>query len=229
MSTIEEAREQARETLADYQRVNAGGYGAGNHTYLARALRALLDATEPQETTAPAAKSQLEAVTNAIEKVLDGQGALHCTRVWEAWGYGTMSEEDFSPVADDAEAVHEIASAVLEALDATEPPVPSEPSGYQAILIQKARALADEYRRYDDTDELVGTLVESANMLRVVEAAGYSKGPRPITDEMVESAAREYHERGNGEGSYARASEHVRTSLLFRMKCALNAAEEARR
>ena len=47
MITIEEAREQARETLADYHRVNAGGYGAGNHTYLARALRALLDATEP--------------------------------------------------------------------------------------------------------------------------------------------------------------------------------------
>ena len=37
MITIEEAREQARETLADYHRVNAGGYGAGNHTYLARA------------------------------------------------------------------------------------------------------------------------------------------------------------------------------------------------
>ena len=54
-------------------------------------------------------------------------------------------------------------------------------------------------------------------------------GPRPITDEMVEAAAREYHERGNGEGSYARASEHVRTSLLFRMECALNAAEGARR
>lgn len=54
-------------------------------------------------------------------------------------------------------------------------------------------------------------------------------GPRPITDEMVEAAAREYHERGNGEGSFARMSGHVRTSLLFRMKCALRAAEEARR
>ena len=60
-------------------------------------------------------------------------------------------------------------------------------------------------------------------------AAGYSKGARPIPDEMVEVAAREYHERGNGEGSYARMSGHVRTSLLFRMKCALRAAEEARR
>ena len=53
--------------------------------------------------------------------------------------------------------------------------------------------------------------------------------PRPITDEMVKAAAREYHERGNGEGSFARMSGHVRTSLLFRMKCALGAAEEARR
>ena len=58
-----------------------------------------------------------------------------------------------------------LAPALRALLDATEPPAPSEPSGYRAILIQKARAHADEYRCYDDTDELVGTLVESANML----------------------------------------------------------------
>ena len=58
-----------------------------------------------------------------------------------------------------------LASALRALLDATEPPVPSEPSGYRAILIQKARAHAEEYRCYDDTDELVGTLVASANML----------------------------------------------------------------
>ena len=188
MSTIEEAREQAREALGNiWDDGNAAGLdgwvgpgrGAGEvddeairsrDRAIEKCGRALLDATDPPDTTTPAAKSQLEAVTSAIEKVLDGQEALHCTRVLEAWGYGTMSEEDFSPVADDAEAVHEIASAVLEALE-----------------------------------------------------------PRPITDEMVAAAAREYHERGNGEGSYARASEHVRTSLLFRMECALRAAEEARR
>ena len=67
--------------------------------------------------------------------------------------------------------------------------------------------------------------VQSAQVMLVLLDAGYRKGPRPITGEMVEAAAREYHERGNGEGSYARASEHVRTSLLFRMKCAFNAAE----
>ena len=71
--------------------------------------------------------------------------------------------------------------------------------------------------------------VQSAQVMLVLLDAGYAKGPRPITDEMVEAAAREYHERGNGEGSFARMSGHVRTSLLFRMKCALRAAEEARR
>ena len=128
MSTIEEAREQARAAAEIVEHRLAGRWLGGSlireadkdvpalRTSL-HALRTLLDATEPQETTTPAAKSQLEAVTNAIEKVLDGQDALHCTRVWEAWGYGTMSEEDFSPVTNDAEAVHEIASAVLEALE----------------------------------------------------------------------------------------------------------------
>lgn len=62
-------------------------------------------------------------------------------------------------------ALRAAANAIVALLDATEPPAPSEPSGYRAILIQKARAHADEYRCYDDTDELVGTLVESANML----------------------------------------------------------------
>lgn len=128
MSTIEEAREQAREALPGAlarlveNRLGKSLAREADKDMIAlraaaNAIVALLDATEPQETTTPAAKSQLEAVTNAIEKVLDGQGALHCTRVWEAWGYGTMSEDDFSPVADDAEAVHEIASAVLEALE----------------------------------------------------------------------------------------------------------------
>ncbi len=39
------------------------------------------------------------------------------------------------------------------------------PTGYRAILIQKAREHADDYRRYDDTEGLVGTLVAMANML----------------------------------------------------------------
>lgn len=178
MSTIEDAREQAREAMSKFVGILAekGGRKTDAEHLLEAALRALLDATEPQETTTPAAKSQLEAVTNAIEKVLDGQDALHCTRVWDAWGYGTMSEDDFSPVTNDAEAVHEIASAVLEALE-----------------------------------------------------------PRPITDEMVESAARVMFDAPDGmTGDYTWAemvSEDPSRADLWRAdaRAALEAAEEARR
>lgn len=44
------------------------------------------------------------------------------------------------------------------------------------------------------------------------------------SEEQIERAAQEYHERGNGEGSFDRMAEHVRVSLLFRMGCALTAA-----
>ena len=40
-----------------------------------------------------------------------------------------------------------------------------QPTGYRAILIQKARAEADHYRRFDDTEDLVDVLVGMANML----------------------------------------------------------------
>ena len=135
MSTIEEAREQAREALAQW---DAPG---GNHSgqvigFLASALRALLDATEPSTV---AVKTEF--------RVLDA---------------------------------------------------PKD---------------CDYHEGFEEG----------------VKVGRAGSGPRPITDEMVKAAAREYHERGNGEGSYARASEHVRTSLSFRMECALRAAEGARR
>ena len=40
---------------------------------------------------------------------------MHCNRAWSAWGYGTMTENDFSPVSDDDEAVMEIVEAILTA------------------------------------------------------------------------------------------------------------------
>lgn len=57
-----------------------------------------------------------EAVTEAIREAMGG--ALDCGRAWSAWGVGTMSEDDFSLVADDSERVEEIADAVLGALSA---------------------------------------------------------------------------------------------------------------
>jgi hypothetical protein len=51
-----------------------------------------------------------EALEDAIRAGLSG--TYHCTRVWEAWNVGTMSEEDFAPV-DESDTPREIAAAVM--------------------------------------------------------------------------------------------------------------------
>jgi hypothetical protein len=51
-----------------------------------------------------------------IEKVLPGwlNGEFYCTRVWEAWNYGTMTQEDFKPIDVD-EIIQSIKEAAIEA------------------------------------------------------------------------------------------------------------------
>lgn len=52
-------------------------------------------------------------VANALYDVLEGQEVMHCTRVWEAWSYGTMSEDDFDLVVNDTAAMEEIIENVV--------------------------------------------------------------------------------------------------------------------
>lgn len=54
-----------------------------------------------------------EAVLDAVAAALGD--AYDCTRVWSAWGCGTMSSDDFSLVAEDGERVAEIARAAIAA------------------------------------------------------------------------------------------------------------------
>lgn len=63
---------------------------------------------------APVALLEPEQLFEALAGAL-GE-ALDCTRVWSAWGVGTMSEDDFARVADDQGRLHEIASACLDKL-----------------------------------------------------------------------------------------------------------------
>lgn len=53
------------------------------------------------------------AVRDAIAIALSD--AYDCTRVWAAWGVGTMSEDDFQLVAEDDERLDEIVDAALVA------------------------------------------------------------------------------------------------------------------
>lgn len=74
----------------------------------------------------------------ALEEVIRAGLALtyHCTRVWEAWGVGTMSEDDFEPV-DESDTPREIAQAVLALL------YDSKPAGAAAQALRDAVQLPD--------------------------------------------------------------------------------------
>lgn len=41
---------------------------------------------------------------------------LVCTRTWSAWGYGTMSEEDFYPAGEENDLVDSIVETVIQSL-----------------------------------------------------------------------------------------------------------------
>ncbi|SAK53154.1 hypothetical protein AWB78_01298 [Caballeronia calidae] len=59
---------------------------------------------------------QRQAVCDAVAEALGD--AYDCLRVWRAWGYGTMSADDFSLVAEDDSRVAEIADAAIGAIEA---------------------------------------------------------------------------------------------------------------
>jgi hypothetical protein len=104
-------------------------------------LGALLDAIAPQATeqpqTAQALSEELrEEVCTAVETVLGD--AYDCTRVWSAWGVGTMSQDDFSLVSSDAARVAEIADAAMTAMGSL-PVLPT------LMLLEQAAAIALEH------------------------------------------------------------------------------------
>lgn len=45
-------------------------------------------------------------------------GTLVCSRVWSAWGYGTMSDADFTDSVDDDDLVLERAAGIYNAVKA---------------------------------------------------------------------------------------------------------------
>lgn len=88
--------------------------------------------------------SVIEATAEAIG------GAMDCLRVWSAWGVGTMSADDFAPVADDGERVAEIARAAITAYlkfsaDAAPPPAPAVPDEMQYSVVSKGERIPDSY------------------------------------------------------------------------------------
>nr|WP_238487065.1 hypothetical protein [Cupriavidus pauculus] len=63
------------------------------------------------EAVVAASVARVEALRDAVAERL-GPSAYDCTRVWSAWGVGTMSADDFAPIADSEDRVAEIADAI---------------------------------------------------------------------------------------------------------------------
>lgn len=63
--------------------------------------------------------TDIDALTEKIKQALDEGEALQCTRVWEAWQYGTMTDEDFAD-ASDGPLAEEIAASVLSIVEDAE-------------------------------------------------------------------------------------------------------------
>lgn len=71
-------------------------------------------ATEPCAPVGQQNEALRQAVMDAIAAALGS--AYDCTRVWSAWGVGTMGPDDFSLLADDADRVAELADAAVAAM-----------------------------------------------------------------------------------------------------------------
>lgn len=90
------------------------------HAILRAEYQSMIDAAPqpPEQARHVDAIPSKEALTDLIAQGLNG--TYHCTRVWSAWGVGTMSENDFAPV-DESETPGELADAVLAMLAAQQP------------------------------------------------------------------------------------------------------------
>ena len=62
---------------------------------------------DPEET-------EREALRTAVLSAFHDD-VLICTRVWEAWGYGTMTADDFTPAIESDEFIDSLMDAVLAA------------------------------------------------------------------------------------------------------------------
>lgn len=116
----------------------------------------------------------LDSAIERLRGYVDNGGLIHT-----ASAYRTSDGRVHLIEFDDLRAVLDAAA------ESTHHPAPAEGLyGHRAILIQQARAHVDEWRRYDDTADLVDTLVQMANLLS--EDAGRIDGP--VSDGEVAAA-----------------------------------------
>ena len=167
-------------------------------------LRAKIEAMERQDCSKQSMPAEVsrEFVMDAIAQALGD--AYDCTRVWSAWGYGTMSHDDFQLIAEDGDRLREIADAAIMAMGASAPkpcaqPAPSMPDGWlraidEALVVAHV-GVANESDTYEQAkaklDNLLGFHVDAATDPAV--NGGWKLVPRPPTPTMVKAGLESSH------------------------------------
>jgi Iap family predicted aminopeptidase len=89
-----------------------------------------------------------QKAVEAVKKVLDDSEVMHCTRVWEAWRYGTMSEDDFVDASDTPELIQELIEAVTPHIrEQIAQEILDKPRAYDIPMTQDPSAYTDAYNR----------------------------------------------------------------------------------
>jgi hypothetical protein len=83
-----------------------------------------------------------EQLTDIIAAGLSG--TYHCTRVWEAWSVGTMSQDDFEPV-DESDTPGEIAQAIRAAI--TQAPAAEHMQAHRAAALEEAAKVCEDWEK----------------------------------------------------------------------------------
>lgn len=96
--------------------------------------------TPPEGDQSPPPASLPDLRSALVDAISEGlRGTWHCTRVWEAWDVGTMSEDDFVPV-DETDTPAELTAAVLALV---EPMLASERAKLHELHRQMERQVSN--------------------------------------------------------------------------------------
>lgn len=153
LSNTPDSAKQARDMLPEYWSASCGDVARMVDENIS--LRAKIEAMERQDCSKQSMPAEVsrEFVMDAIAQALGD--AYDCTRVWSAWGYGTMSHDDFQLIAEDGDRLREIADAAIMAMGASAP----KPCAQPAPSVPDERAAFDAWRhdgawcRADDAGE----------------------------------------------------------------------------
>lgn len=80
---------------------------------VSRVRSAERDLHSAQPATAKVALPERETLKDVMAAVLGGD-AYDCTRVWSAWGVGTMTDDDFVPIVEQEERLYELVDACID-------------------------------------------------------------------------------------------------------------------